>query len=73
TTVARHLAAARVPAGERPLVPVLDVDGHTAWVGRAAVAAEDAARPAAAAGRVAQGYRVAHSSVLTLHVFQEGT
>ena len=73
TTVARHLAAARVPSGERPLVPLLDVDGHAAWVGRAAVATAGTASPAAAPGRVAQGYRVAHSSVLTLHVFQEGT
>ncbi|HEX5641980.1 MAG TPA: tRNA lysidine(34) synthetase TilS [Thermoleophilia bacterium] len=61
TTVARHLAAARVPAERRPLAVVLDVDGRAAWVGGAAPA------------RVAQPFRVAQSSVLTLHVVQEGT
>ncbi len=63
TTVARYLAAARVPAGLRPLAVVLDVDGAAAWVGG----------PAAPPGRVAHGYRVAQSSALTLHVVQEGT
>jgi tRNA(Ile)-lysidine synthase len=63
TTVARYLAAARVPAGLRPHAVVLDVDGAAAWVGG----------HAAPPGRVAQGYRVAHSSALTLHVIQEGT
>ena len=33
TTVARYLAAARVPAGLRPRAVVLDVDGAVAWVG----------------------------------------
>ena len=61
TTVARHLAAARVPAERRALAVVLDVDGHAAWVG------------GAAGGRVAQPFRVAQSSVVTLHVVQEGT
>jgi hypothetical protein len=40
---------------------VLDVDGRAAWVGGAAPA------------RVAQPFRVSQSSVVTLHVFQEGT
>lgn len=74
TTVARYLAAARVPADLRPLVSVLDVDDHVAWVGQATP--DPPSGPSALAppsGRVAQGYRVAHSSVLTLHVFQEGT
>jgi len=61
TTVARHLAAARVPAELRPLTVLLDVDGHAAWLGGPAPA------------RVAQPFRVAHSSALTLHVVQEGT
>jgi tRNA(Ile)-lysidine synthase len=63
TTVARYLAAARVPAGLRPRVVVLGVDGAAAWVGGRA----------APPGRVAQDYRVAHSRALTLHVIQEGT
>ena len=33
TTVARYLAAARVPADRRPRAVVLDVDGRVAWVG----------------------------------------
>ena len=61
TTLARHLAAARVPASRRPLAVVLDVDGRAAWVG------------ATAPARVAQSFRVAHSNALTLHVVQEGT
>jgi len=61
TTVARHLAAARVPARLRPLVTVLDVDGRAAWLGGVAPA------------RVAESFRVAHSSVMTLHVVQERT
>ena len=61
TTLARHLAAARVPADRRPLAVVLDVDGRAAWVGGAAPA------------RVAQSFWVAHSNALTLHVVQEGT
>jgi tRNA(Ile)-lysidine synthase len=63
TTVARYLAAARVPSGARPRAVVLDVDGAVAWVGG----------HAGSPGRVAQGYRVSHSSALTLHVIQEGT
>ena len=63
TTVARFLAARRVSAELRPRVVVLDVDGSAAWVGGLA----------APPGRVAHGYRVAHSSALTLHVVQEGT
>jgi hypothetical protein len=61
TTVARHLAAARLPAELRPCTVVLDVDGRVAWLG------------GPAPSRVAQPFRVAHSSVLTLHVVQEGT
>jgi hypothetical protein len=60
TTVARYLAAARVPAEQRPLAPLLDVDGRAAWLG-------------GGPGRVAQAFRVAQSSALTLHVVQEGT
>ena len=60
TTVARYLAAARVLVEQRPLAPLLDVDGRVAWVG-------------GGPGRVAQSFRVAQSSVLTLHVVQEGT
>jgi len=60
TTLARYLAAARVPAERRPLAPVLDVDGRAAWVG-------------GTPGRVAQAFRVEDSSALTLHVVQEGT
>ncbi len=61
TTVARYLAAARVPADLRPRVTVLEVDGRVAWVG------------GVAASRVAQSFRVAHSSSMTLHIVQEGT
>ena len=61
TTLAHHLAAARVPADRRPRAVVLDVDGRAAWVGGAAPA------------RVAQAFRVAQSTVMTLHVVQEGT
>jgi tRNA(Ile)-lysidine synthase len=60
TTVARYLAAARVPVEQRLLTPLLDLDGRVAWVG---------SEP----GRVAQSFRVAQSSVQTLHVVQEGT
>jgi tRNA(Ile)-lysidine synthase len=60
TTVARYLAAARVPGEQRPRAPLLDVDGRAAWVG-------------GGPGRVAQAFRVEDSSALTLHVVQEGT
>jgi hypothetical protein len=63
TTAARYLAAARVPASLRSRAVVLEMDGAAAWIGGLA----------AAPGRVAQGNLVAHSSVLTLHVVQEGT
>jgi tRNA(Ile)-lysidine synthase len=63
TTVARYLAAARVPARLRRHAVVLGVDGTAAWVGGRA----------APPGRVAHGYQVAHSSTLTLHGVQEGT
>ena len=67
------------------LLKVLDVDGAAAWVGRPtapaagghAAAASRPPEPGPAGrrppGRVAQQFRVAHSSVLTLHVVQEGT
>ena len=71
TTVARYLAAARVPVDLRPRVPVLDVDARAAWVGHAAAGLAAGLTPAP--GRVAHGYRVAQSSVLTLHVIREGT
>ena len=64
TTVARHLAGARVPAAARPLALVVEVDGRTAWVGHRTAGG-------APAGRVARDFRVAHSSVLTLHVSRE--
>ncbi|HEX6944850.1 MAG TPA: tRNA lysidine(34) synthetase TilS, partial [Casimicrobiaceae bacterium] len=77
TTVARFLAAARVPAGLRPRAVVLDVDGATAWVGglpaRSPARSTPSGAPVTARGRVAQEYRVHHSSALTLHVVQEGT
>jgi hypothetical protein len=60
TTVARFLAAARVPVEQRVLTPLLDLDGRAAWVG---------SEP----GRVAQSFRVAQSSAQTLHVVQEGS
>jgi hypothetical protein len=55
-----------VPAPARPFSLVLDVDGRAAWVGHAGT-------DGTFVGRVAQAYRVAQSSVMTLHVFQEGT
>ncbi|NLE22511.1 MAG: tRNA lysidine(34) synthetase TilS [Actinobacteria bacterium] len=61
TTVARHLAAAHMPAAVRPLTVVVDIDGRAAWLG------------GPAPSRVAQSFRVDHSSALTLHVIQEGT
>ena len=66
TTVARYLAGARAPAPARPRATVVDIDGRVAWVGHTAA-------DGAAVGRVAQGFRVAHSSTQTLHVSQEGT
>ena len=62
TTLARYLAAARVPAERRPLAP---------WCSTSTAAPPGSA--GAAPARVAQAFRVAHSSVLTLHVVQEGT
>jgi hypothetical protein len=50
-----------MPAGMRPLTVVLDIDGEAAWLG------------GPAPSRVAQPFRVDHSSALTLHVIQEGT
>jgi tRNA(Ile)-lysidine synthase len=60
TTVARYLAAARIPVEQRPLAPLVDVGGRAAWVG-------------GGLGRVAQSFRVAQSSAQTLRVVQEGT
>jgi tRNA(Ile)-lysidine synthase len=70
TTLARYLAAQHVAADARPLVPVLDVDGRAVWVGHAPAAPGGSG--SALPGRVAQEYRVGDSSVLTLHVVQEG-
>ncbi len=66
TTVARYLAGARAPAPARARATVVEIDGRVAWVGHTAP-------DGAAVGRVAQGFRVAHSSTQTLHVSQEGT
>ena len=64
TTVARFLAAARVPASERARALVLVADDDLAWVGY--VAAGDVR------GRVAQSRRVDESTRCILHVFREG-
>jgi tRNA(Ile)-lysidine synthase len=64
TTVARFLAAARVPVPERARAVVLEADGELVWVGYAA--------GAAARGRVAQARRVNESTRCILHVFREG-
>ncbi len=66
TTVARFLAAARVPADRRPLAVVVDVDGAAAWVG---FTGADGRRR----GRVAQAFGVDESSRCTVHVTLEGT
>jgi hypothetical protein len=64
TTVARYLAAARVPAPLRPLTLVVAVDDSVVWAGYG--------RPGEPlVGRVAQRGAVAESSRCTLHVFQE--
>ena len=64
TTVARFLAACRVPPEGRRRAAVLDVDGAVAWVGAVA-------RDGRSVGRVAESFRVQESTVLTLHVFEE--
>jgi tRNA(Ile)-lysidine synthase len=66
TTVARFLAAARVPADLRPRALVVDVDGAAAWLG---FVARDGRRQ----GRVAQACGVDESSRCTVRVFLEGT
>ena len=66
TTVARFLAAARVPADRRPVALVVDVDGVAAWVG---FTGRDGRRR----GRVAQAFGVDESSRCTVHVTLEGT
>ncbi|HZL65649.1 MAG TPA: tRNA lysidine(34) synthetase TilS [Thermoleophilia bacterium] len=63
TTVARFLAGARVPAGERARARVIEVDGAAAWIGYGG---------ARARGRVAQSRRVNESTRCILHVFREG-
>jgi len=64
TTVARFLAAARVPAPARAAALVLDVDDRVAWVGYESA-------PGERRGRVAQPCRVSESTVCTLHVVEE--
>jgi tRNA(Ile)-lysidine synthase len=64
TTVARFLAAARVPAAVRAAALVLDVDDRVAWVGYESASGERR-------GRVAQPCRVSESTVCTLHVVEE--
>jgi tRNA(Ile)-lysidine synthase len=63
TTVARFLAGARVPAGERSRACAIEVDGVVAWVGYG---------DARARGRVAQSRCVNESTRCILHVFREG-
>jgi len=64
TTMARFLAAARIPADLRSHALVIDVDGRAAWVGFAAPGG-------ASGGRVAHDFRVQESSRWTLHVYEE--
>jgi hypothetical protein len=64
TTVARFLAAARVPGDARRRAVVLEVDGSVAWVGYESVWGERR-------GRVAQPCRVSESTSCTLHVIEE--
>jgi tRNA(Ile)-lysidine synthase len=64
TTVARFLAAARVPAAARRRAVVLAVDGRVAWVGYGGPAGERR-------GRVARAFGVTESTVCTLHVVEE--
>jgi len=64
TTVARFLAAARVPAAERARALALVADDDLAWVGYVAAGA--------VRGRVAQSRRVDESTRCILHVFREG-
>ena len=61
TTVARFLAAARVPPDQRRRAVVLEVDGASAWVGFRGPGGR-------LAGRVAQPFIVDESTVCTLHV-----
>ncbi len=64
TTVARFLAAARVPAAARARALVLGLDDRVAWVGYETRAGERR-------GRVAQPFRVSESTSCTLHVVEE--
>ena len=64
TTVARFLAAARVPADARSRALVLDVDGMAGWVGFAGPGGR-------LRGRVAHPFRVDESSRWTLHIREE--
>jgi tRNA(Ile)-lysidine synthase len=54
-TVLQFLADHAVPAAERPLALVIEVDNAVAWV----------------AGRVAESFRVSESTSFTLHVLRE--
>lgn len=65
TTVARFLAAARVPREARSRAVILEIDGATAWVGW--VPSPDGA----VRGRVAEGFLVDQSTLWTVHVDQE--
>ncbi len=63
TTVARFLAAARVPADDREVALVLEVDGDVGWVGFT--------RGSERLGRVAHPRRVSESTALTFHLEEE--
>jgi tRNA(Ile)-lysidine synthase len=64
TTVARFLAAARVPPAARERALVLTLDGRVSWVGYETRSGERR-------GRVAQPFRVSESTGCTLHVAEE--
>ena len=64
TTVARYLAAARVPRELRPLALVLEVDGVVAWIGSVLPGGR-------LRGRVADAFLVHESTAWTLQADQE--
>jgi tRNA(Ile)-lysidine synthase len=66
TSVARYMAAAKVPRSARALAVVAEVDGRVAWLAPPAV---ERARTQA---WVAESCRVTQSSACTLHVREEG-
>jgi hypothetical protein len=66
TSLARYMAAAKVPRSARPAAVVAEVDGRLAWLAPPAVGG--ARTPA----WVAESYRVTQSSVCTVHVIEEG-